>query len=94
MMRPLHAIFAFALNAILFGNPAAASETVTYTYDAQGRLIETAHSGSGPNANLDIQYRYDLPGNRTTQTVSGSKNNGQQVVVLPLNGFTIVPINP
>ncbi len=73
--------------------PCVASETVTYTYDAQGRLIETAHSG-GPNANLDIRYGYDLRGNRTTQTISGSKNNGQQVVVLPLNGFTIIPINP
>ena len=73
---------------------AVATETVTYSYDAQGRIVEAAHTGSGPNAALDIQYQYDLAGNRTTQTVTDSRNAGQQVILTPVNGFTITPINP
>lgn len=74
--------------------PGIASETVTYGYDAQGRLIDAAHTGGGATAGLDIQYQYDLAGNRSSQKVTGSANKGQQVIVLPINGFTIVPINP
>ena len=71
-----------------------ASEIVNYSYDAQGRLIDAVHS-SGPNSGLDIQYQYDLVGNRTTQTVTGSKNAGQQAVVTPMGaGFSVTPINP
>lgn len=73
---------------------ASASETVSYSYDAQGRLIQATHSGSGPNNAMAINIQYDAKGNRLSQTVTGSTNAGQQVVVLPLNGFTIIPINP
>jgi len=36
----------FTLGAALAATPAAASETATYTYDTQGRLVKVAHSGT------------------------------------------------
>ena len=84
-----------AICAIIHSNAARASETVAYIYDAQGRMIEANHSATGPNANLDIQYQYDLAGNRTVHAVTGSSNTGQQVIVTPMGGsFDITPINP
>jgi YD repeat-containing protein len=81
-----------AIALLLFTTPA---ETISYTYDTQGRLIEASHSGSGSNAGLDVQYRYDLSNNRTAQIVTGSRNKGQQVVVVPTsNGFNVIPVNP
>ena len=71
-----------------------AAESVSYIYDAQGRLVEANHSGSGSNTGLVVKYQYDLAGNRTVYIVTGSKNRGQKLVVVPLNGFTIIPINP
>jgi YD repeat-containing protein len=71
---------------------AEAAETVVYSYDAQGRLIGAAYSGSSESAGQNITLMYDASGNRTAYTVSGSRNLGQQVIVLPLNGFTIIPI--
>jgi len=93
-MLPIIAHFA-AARAIAFALSATVAETVDYSYDSQGRLIEAAHSGAGSNAGLDIRYQYDLNNNRVTQTVTGSKNSGQQVVAVPLgNGINVIPINP
>ncbi len=46
--------------------PASAAETVTYTYDARGRLIKVFVDRPSGTAN-DIQacYKYDKAGNRT-----------------------------
>lgn len=41
-----------------------ADETVTYSYDALGRVI-SAQSAGGPNDGLQHSYRYDAAGNRT-----------------------------
>lgn len=51
--------------------PAAASagETVTYTYDALGRLVATSTSG-GPNNLLSVATGYDPAGNRCQYNVS------------------------
>lgn len=60
--------------ALLFGllvNVGHASETVTYTYDALGRLVATSHSG-GVNNGLQTGVSYDPAGNRSNYTVSGS----------------------
>jgi hypothetical protein len=78
----------------LFPSVAHANEVVTYQYDAQGRLTQAAYSGSGENAGLALNYQVDLTGNRLLYLVTSSKNRGQQVVVVPLNGFTVIPINP
>lgn len=46
-----------------------ASETITYTYDALGRLIATAHSG-GEYEGLQTSVSYDPAGNRSNYTVT------------------------
>jgi hypothetical protein len=51
-------------------SPAAASETITYTYDAIGRLVKVNHGTSGPNANITANYTYDNADNRCGVAVS------------------------
>jgi len=47
---------------------AYASETVTYTYDARGRLIKVERSGSVNNG-VKAEYKYDKGDNRTNVNV-------------------------
>lgn len=79
--------------AALFSAPAWATETVTYTYDALGRVTNVSHSGSVNNG-LNAAYVYDPADNRKTVTVTGSSFNSppSRVIVVPLNGFTVIPI--
>lgn len=55
------AIAALALG--LIGSTASAAETVTYTYDARGRLIKVVHTGT-VNNNNQVCYKLDKAGNR------------------------------
>lgn len=50
---------------------ALASETVTYTYDARGRVVAVKHSGT-VNNNIQSNYAYDKADNRTNKTVTGA----------------------
>lgn len=50
---------------------ALASETVTYSYDARGRLVRAGHSGSVNNG-ANASYSYDKADNRTLRNVSGA----------------------
>lgn len=54
-------------------NSAAANETITYTYDAQGRLVSVVHTGT-VNNNVQANYAQDNADNRTNVTVTGSPN--------------------
>jgi uncharacterized protein involved in exopolysaccharide biosynthesis len=75
--------------------PASATETTTYTYDALGRLTQSKSTGSVNNG-LQTDTVFDPAGNRSNQTVSGSVNNSppvRGVIVLPLNGYTIIPLS-
>ena len=55
----------FALAAVaLISATASAAETVTYTYDARGRLIKVVHTGT-VNNNNQVCYKLDKAGNRT-----------------------------
>jgi len=47
---------------------AIASETVSYTYDARGRLTQVKHSGT-VNNNVSATYGYDKANNRTNLNV-------------------------
>lgn len=61
---------AFVLSGLLlFGTAAIAAETITYTYDARGRLISVVHSG-GPSNGLTTTYSLDDADNRTGKTTS------------------------
>jgi YD repeat-containing protein len=73
--------------------PSLADETVTYSYDALGRLIRTVRAG-GPASGVDAQIQYDPAGNRAKLTVSGAASSAApvRVIVVPLNGYTIIAV--
>jgi YD repeat-containing protein len=80
----------------VFTTSASASETSTYKYDALGRLVQTTTTG-GPSSGTNTAVVYDKAGNRSNYNVTGSPNTipvtGARVIVVPLNGFTVIPIN-
>jgi hypothetical protein len=53
--------------------PALASETVTYTYDAKGRLVKVERSGTVNNG-VKHEYTHDKANNRKNLKVTGSPN--------------------
>jgi len=59
-----------AASALFAIAPAAATDTVTYVYDASGRLVHVGHSG-GVNDGASSTYSYDKADNRTNVTVTG-----------------------
>jgi hypothetical protein len=60
-----------ATSSCALATAAVASETVTYAYDALGRLVATRSSGTANNG-LATSIAYDSAGNRTTYSVSGA----------------------
>lgn len=92
--KPKLVLLAFGA-AISLSVPARAAETTTYTYDALGRLIQSKSMGTVNNG-LQTDTAFDPAGNRSNQTVTGSVNNSppvRAVIVLPLNGYTIIPLS-
>jgi YD repeat-containing protein len=73
-MRMRNKIVIAAGAVVLVAAIAEASETITYTYDTKGRLIQVDRSGS-INNNVSATYVYDKAGNRTTLVVTGSPNS-------------------
>ena len=65
-----------ALSVVLIGAAPAlaiASETITYTYDAKGRLVKVERAGTVNNG-VTTNYTHDKANNRTNVTVTGSPN--------------------
>ncbi len=58
----------FALSALAVAAAAYATETITYSYDARGRLVKVARTGS-VNNNVSAEYKYDKGDNRTNVNV-------------------------
>jgi len=58
-----------ALGAI--SSAAMAAETLSYRYDARGRLVKVERSG-GPKSGAVTNYSYDRANNRTNRNVSGA----------------------
>ncbi len=54
-------------------NSAHAAETITYKYDAKGRLIEVKRTGT-VNNNVTATYSHDKANNRKNLAVTGSPN--------------------
>ncbi len=52
---------------------ATAAESITYTYDAKGRLVKTERSGTVNNG-VKIEYDHDKSDNRQNVKVTGSSN--------------------
>ena len=69
MMRYVKELAASAL--ILVSIDANAAETITYTYDAQGRLIKVVHAGT-VNNNIQTTYTHDTANNRTNVSTTGA----------------------
>ena len=65
--------FAAPIAAICVPAAAHSSETITYTYDARGRLVKVEHAGT-VNGGLKTEYSYDNADNRTNVTVTGSSS--------------------
>jgi large repetitive protein len=61
---------ALVLFVLSLAVPAFADSTVTYTYDALGRLTKSVSSGT---SNADTNYTLDAAGNRTNVTVIGAE---------------------
>jgi hypothetical protein len=59
--------------AILGSASVQASETITYKYDARGRLIEVKRTGT-VNNNVNTTYSHDKADNRKNVTTTGSAN--------------------
>jgi len=56
-------------SGLLASSVASASETITYTYDARGRLVKVAHTGT-VNNNNQACYKYDKADNRANVQVN------------------------
>jgi hypothetical protein len=57
-----------AVAAALCAAAAMAAETITYTYDARGRLVKVVRTGT-VNNNVSATYSYDKADNRTNVNV-------------------------
>lgn len=68
-----HHVAAAAFIAAAWAGSAHASETITYTYDARGRLVQVTHTGT-VNNNLQTTYTQDKTDNRTNVKTTGSPN--------------------
>ena len=71
-VRDAHAVAGAILLAValLGASPSAlAAESVSYDYDALGRVIRVDYVG-GPNDGMIIEYTYDATGNRTEVVIS------------------------
>ena|SRR5450759_698546 len=60
----------FLAMAVGLVQQAVAQETVSYTYDARGRVVTVAHSGASNNG-VSASYTYDKAENRSNVTVTG-----------------------
>ena len=69
MTRRTEKVLIALIIAALAGVAATASETITYTYDARGRLVQVKHAGS-VNNNVTANYTYDKGDNRTNVNVT------------------------
>ena len=60
---------------IAIAAPAAASETITYQYDALGRLVQVTRTGTVNNG-ASATYSYDPANNRTNVTTTAPGGGG------------------
>lgn len=62
---------ALLASAALATTGASAAETISYTYDARGRLVKVVHSGT-VNNNVQTEYTHDKADNRTKVKKTGA----------------------
>lgn len=88
----------------IFVSERAFADNICYQYDSLGRLVGTMTTpgpcpaslpdpGAQPSNSTVQKITYDRAGNRTRYEVAGAEAYSQKkVIVLPLNGFTIIPL--
>jgi hypothetical protein len=59
--------------AVSLAVPALSAETVTYSYDAKGRLVKVVRTGT-VNNNVTVEYTHDKADNRTRVKTTNSPN--------------------
>ena len=64
---------AIAACAGSFTTLALSAETITYTYDAKGRLVKVVRTGT-VNNNVTVEYTHDKADNRTRLKTTNSPN--------------------
>ncbi len=57
--------------ALAVAAAAVAAETITYKYDARGRLVKVERSGTVNNG-VNTSYTFDKADNRTNKTTTGA----------------------
>lgn len=57
--------------AALAGTPSLATETITYTYDARGRLVKVERTGTVNNGQ-NAEYEHDRANNRKRVKTTGA----------------------
>lgn len=62
-----------AIAVALVAGTASATETITYTYDARGRLVKVERAGTVNNGVITT-YTIDKADSRTDKTTTGSPN--------------------
>jgi hypothetical protein len=62
-----------AFVALGLAAPALAAETITYSYDAKGRLVKVVRTGT-VNNNVTVDYEYDKADNRKRLNTTNSAN--------------------
>jgi YD repeat-containing protein len=67
---------------IIVAAPAAASETITYQYDALGRLVQVTRTGTVNNG-ASAAYTYDPANNRTNVTTTAPTGGGGMAQAKP-----------
>jgi hypothetical protein len=71
MSKSVKLLCAFACLSLAV--PGHAAETITYTYDAKGRLIKVVRTGT-VNNNVTVDYEHDKANNRTRLKTTNSPN--------------------
>lgn len=71
--RNVSLVIATAAAVSILGSTATASETVTYTYDAKGRLVKVVRTGT-VNNNVTTEYEHDKADNRKKLKTTNSHN--------------------
>ena len=66
-------IFLSVSAGLLFTAPVLSAETITYTYDAKGRLVKVVRTGT-VNNNVTTEYEHDKADNRSRLKVTNSPN--------------------
>lgn len=74
------------LALLAMATPGLASDTITYTYDALGRLVATSASGTA-NGGLQTTTTFDPAGNRAAYAVSGATSS-PNIVGLSISNAT------